>query len=164
MHKSHPISHPISNTISSLHLLYYLQLIGPPVIGSGSVFIERSFYIVAPTINYQESPTPIKLWKQSTDNITPHLLYYLQLFGLLFVGGGSVFIESRLHCNYNHQFSRSHYNMHKESATTSAQSPKVTMPPCRQDMCRLEAPTRHRPHPTLTLADIASNKRCHKLN
>jgi hypothetical protein len=47
---------------------------------------------------------------------------------------------------------RSHYNMLKEFAI-SAQSP------CRQGMCCPKSLTRHQPHPTLTLADIASNKR-----
>ncbi len=50
---------------------------------------------------------------------------------------------------------RSHYNMLKEFAT-SAQSP------CRQGMCCPKSPTRHQPHPTLTLTDIAYNKRYHK--
>jgi hypothetical protein len=50
---------------------------------------------------------------------------------------------------------RLHYNMLKEF-TTSAQSP------CRQGMCCPKTPTRHQSHPTLTSADIASNKRCRK--
>jgi hypothetical protein len=50
---------------------------------------------------------------------------------------------------------RSHYNMLNEFAT-SAQSL------CRQGMCCPKTPTRHQPHPTLTSADIASNKRYRK--
>ncbi len=49
----------------------------------------------------------------------------------------------------------SHYNILKEFAT-SVQSP------CRQGMCCLKSPTRHQPHPTSTLADIASKKRYRK--
>jgi phosphatidylethanolamine-binding protein (PEBP) family uncharacterized protein len=41
---------------------------------------------------------------------------------------------------------------HAQRAATSVQSP------CRQGMCCPKSPTRHQPHPTLTLADIASNK------
>ena len=50
---------------------------------------------------------------------------------------------------------RSHYSMRKESAT-SAQSP------CRQGMCCPKSPTRHQPHPTSTLAAIASTRRYNK--
>jgi hypothetical protein len=42
------------------------------------------------------------------------------------------------------QLLRSHYNMLKESAT-------LMQSPCRQGMCCPKSPTRHQPHPTLTL-------------
>jgi hypothetical protein len=64
---------------------------------------------------------------------------------------------SRCHCKKKKkkQLLRSHYNMLNEFAT-SAQSP------CRQGMRCPKTPTRHQPHPTSTLADIAFNKRYRK--
>ncbi len=112
-----------------------------------TVFLSKEVYIATTTIDYQDCTTTTKPQKNSNNSHpisrttrSPHSLNLFQSIGLLFVVGGSIFIKRSLHCNYNHQLSRLQYNMHKESATTSAQSP------CGRGMCC----QRHQPDTDLT--------------